>query len=42
MEILSERQSKILERARESGRVDVEELSNHFTVSPQTIRKDLI
>ncbi|TKB11855.1 DeoR/GlpR family DNA-binding transcription regulator [Desulforhopalus sp. IMCC35007] len=41
MEILSERQSKILERARESGRVEVEELSSRFTVSPQTIRKDL-
>lgn len=41
MEILSERQNKILELARENGRVDVDELSSRFTVSPQTIRKDL-
>ncbi|MFT5697773.1 MAG: DeoR family glycerol-3-phosphate regulon repressor [Desulforhopalus sp.] len=41
MEILSERQNKILELARENGRVEVEELSLRFTVSPQTIRKDL-
>jgi DeoR family glycerol-3-phosphate regulon repressor len=41
MEILSERQNKILELARENGRVDVEKLSNTFKVSAQTIRKDL-
>lgn len=41
MEILSERQNKILALARESGRVDVDELSTTFKVSPQTIRKDL-
>ncbi|PHR25952.1 MAG: DeoR family transcriptional regulator [Desulfotalea sp.] len=41
MEILSGRQNKILELARKSGRVEVDELSSHFTVSPQTIRKDL-
>jgi DeoR family transcriptional regulator, glycerol-3-phosphate regulon repressor len=41
MEMLSERQNKILSLAREHGRVDVEELSASFNVSPQTIRKDL-
>ncbi len=41
MELLSERQNKILGLARQNGRVDVEELSNTFKVSPQTIRKDL-
>jgi DeoR family glycerol-3-phosphate regulon repressor len=41
MENLSERQNKILELARENGRVDVEKLSNTFKVSAQTIRKDL-
>lgn len=41
MDFLSDRQSKILSLARENGRVDVEELSNTFKVSPQTIRKDL-
>lgn len=41
MEILSERQNKILSLAREHGRVDVEELSASFNVSAQTIRKDL-
>lgn len=41
METLSERQNKILTLAREHGRVDVDELSTSFTVSPQTIRKDL-
>lgn len=41
MDILSERQNKILALAREQGRVDVEDLSAAFTVSPQTIRKDL-
>lgn len=41
MEMLSERQNKILSLAREHGKVDVEELSTSFNVSPQTIRKDL-
>jgi len=41
MEILSERQNKILELARSNGRVEVDELSSLFNVSPQTIRKDL-
>lgn len=41
MEYLSSRQNKILTLAREHGRVDVEELSRSFEVSPQTIRKDL-
>lgn len=41
MEILSERQNKILGLARDNGRVEVDELSSRFTVSPQTIRKDL-
>lgn len=41
MDHLSERQNKILAMAREHGRVDVEELSKSFKVSPQTIRKDL-
>lgn len=38
---LSSRQNQILLRAREYGRVDVDELSQSFKVSPQTIRKDL-
>ncbi len=41
MDYLSARQNKILTLAREHGRVDVEELSQSFKVSPQTIRKDL-
>ncbi|WP_028580938.1 DeoR/GlpR family DNA-binding transcription regulator [Desulfogranum japonicum] len=41
MNYLSERQNNILTLAREHGRVDVEELSKSFKVSPQTIRKDL-
>ncbi len=41
MEILSERQNRILMLARESGRVDVDKLSSIFNVSAQTIRKDL-
>ncbi len=41
MDILSERQNNILSLARECGKVDVEELSRSFHVSPQTIRKDL-
>ncbi len=41
MDILSSRQNKILALAGKDGRVDVEELSITFDVSPQTIRKDL-
>jgi DeoR family transcriptional regulator, glycerol-3-phosphate regulon repressor len=41
MRALSNRQNEILARARELGRVDVEELSQEYGVSPQTIRKDL-
>ena len=41
MDILSERQNKILVLARETGKVDVEKLAATFTVSAQTIRKDL-
>lgn len=41
MEYLSARQNQILSLAREHGRVDVDELSRSFGVSPQTIRKDL-
>lgn len=41
MDFLSDRQNQILSIARENGRVDVEELSSNFKVSPQTIRKDL-
>ncbi|WP_136808849.1 DeoR/GlpR family DNA-binding transcription regulator [Desulfosediminicola flagellatus] len=41
MDYLSARQNKILTLAREHGRVDVDELSQSFKVSPQTIRKDL-
>ncbi len=35
------RQQEIMSLARKSGRVNVEDLSAHFDVSPQTIRKDL-
>jgi DeoR family transcriptional regulator, glycerol-3-phosphate regulon repressor len=41
MELLSDRQNQTLTLARENGRVEVEELSKTFSVSPQTIRKDL-
>lgn len=41
MDYLSARQNQILALAREQGRVDVDELSRSFEVSPQTIRKDL-
>lgn len=41
MEILSGRQNRILALAKENGKVDVEDLSTTFKVSPQTIRKDL-
>jgi DeoR family transcriptional regulator, glycerol-3-phosphate regulon repressor len=39
--MLVERQSRILEIAKQVGRVTVEELAGRFDVSPQTIRKDL-
>ncbi|WP_417806729.1 DeoR/GlpR family DNA-binding transcription regulator [Thioclava sp.] len=38
---LNVRQSKILERARDAGSVAVEDLADQFTVSVQTIRRDL-
>ncbi len=41
MDHLSTRQNDILILAKEHGRVDVDELSASFNVSPQTIRKDL-
>lgn len=41
MELFTTRQKKILAKAREHGRVDVDKLSADFSVSPQTIRKDL-
>ncbi|RYY17099.1 MAG: DeoR family transcriptional regulator, partial [Alphaproteobacteria bacterium] len=39
--MLSERQNAIMDLARGEGRVLVEALSVRFTVSAQTIRKDL-
>lgn len=39
--MLAARQNTILEIARLSGRVTVEDLSSRFDVTPQTIRKDL-
>ncbi|NQV83509.1 MAG: DeoR/GlpR transcriptional regulator [Rhodospirillales bacterium] len=41
MKPVSPRQHDIVERARQRGRVIVEELAEYFTVTPQTIRKDL-
>ncbi len=41
MVAFSARQNAILALARENGRVDVDDLSLRFEVSPQTIRKDL-
>ncbi len=41
MDFLSERQNEILTLAREKGKVDVEDLSNKFGASSQTIQKDL-
>ena len=41
MDPLTPRQADIMTLARESGRVDVDELALRFTVTPQTIRKDL-
>jgi DeoR family glycerol-3-phosphate regulon repressor len=39
--VLIERQSTILDIARQAGRVTVDELAARFEVTPQTIRKDL-
>lgn len=41
MPVLHPRQSDIVERARQEGRVEVDVLAREFDVSPQTIRKDL-
>jgi DeoR family transcriptional regulator, glycerol-3-phosphate regulon repressor len=41
VEPLTPRQAEIMALARQNGRVDVDELALHFTVTPQTIRKDL-
>ena len=41
MQPLSDRQTDIVTLARAVGRVNVEDLSARFDVSPQTIRKDL-
>jgi len=41
MKPVTPRQHDIVERARQQGRVIVEELAEHFKVTPQTIRKDL-
>jgi DeoR family transcriptional regulator, glycerol-3-phosphate regulon repressor len=38
---LTSRQEEILALAKEQGKVLVEDLANHFQVTPQTIRKDL-
>jgi DeoR family glycerol-3-phosphate regulon repressor len=38
---LSDRQTEIVEMAKSNGRVFVEDLAAHFSVTPQTIRKDL-
>lgn len=39
--LLSPRHDEIIRMAKENGRVLVEELAQHFSVTPQTIRKDL-
>ncbi len=41
MEVISPRQTDIMNMLRQDGRVGVDELSAIFNVSPQTIRKDL-
>ena len=41
MTSLSRRQKEILDKAKKKGKVDVDQLSALFDVSPQTIRKDL-
>lgn len=38
---LQARQSEIVKMAKDAGRVMVDELAQHFNVTPQTIRKDL-
>ncbi len=38
---LSARQSEILDIAKSEGRVQVDDLASRFSVTPQTIRKDL-
>ncbi|MGO8204576.1 DeoR family transcriptional regulator, partial [Rhizobium ruizarguesonis] len=38
---LTDRQTEIVAIAKSSGRVLVEELASRFSVTPQTIRKDL-
>jgi DeoR family fructose operon transcriptional repressor len=38
---VEERQAVIITRARTSGRVEVAELATHFSVTPETIRRDL-
>jgi DeoR family glycerol-3-phosphate regulon repressor len=38
---LSDRQTEIVDMAKSKGRIFVEELATHFSVTPQTIRKDL-
>ena len=41
MGTLSRRQTEIMALAREAGRVAVDDLAERFTVTPQTIRRDL-
>ena len=41
MKILSARQQDVLSLAKQQERVDVESLAEHFSVTPQTIRRDL-
>ena len=41
MNVPTGRQAEIIALAREAGRVTVDELSSRFTVTPQTIRRDL-
>lgn len=41
MRPVTPRQHDIVERARQQGQVIVDDLANHFHVTPQTIRKDL-
>jgi DeoR family transcriptional regulator, glycerol-3-phosphate regulon repressor len=41
MKPVSPRQHDIVDRARHQGRVIVDDLAEHFNVTPQTIRKDL-
>jgi DeoR family glycerol-3-phosphate regulon repressor len=38
---LSPRHAEIIQMAKDNGRVLVEDLATHFSVTPQTIRKDL-